>query len=98
MATPISLSEQQEILLRRAAAEMKAANAHQYQIPVHLDLASAMCLIGAVQLALRHPKNVGPSATAVRKMTDELIERIREDGFEANAEIARLGYDPAHDS
>ena len=64
---------------------------------VLLDLDSALCLVGNLQLALRHPGNTGLSAKTARETIDGIIERAREAGYSAHAELMKLGDDPAHD-
>lgn len=65
-------------------------------IAVYLDPASATSLIASIQLALRHPGNVGPTAEINRKLADALIARLEQDE-PALGPILRLGYDPSSD-
>ena len=58
---------------------------------------SALCVIANLQLALRHPGNNRGTADVARAVIAGLIERLREGGFPAHAELAELGNDPAHD-
>lgn len=50
--------------------------AHNYGVVFSVPLAAheAMCLIGSLQLALRHPQNTGLASEVVRA----LIERIKD--------------------
>jgi hypothetical protein len=89
--------ERQKGNLQRAALEEMCAIDPQFTIPVHLDIPSALSLIGNLQLALRHPANEGPSATIARKFIDGLIDRMITAGLYRVAELAKLGDDPAYD-
>jgi len=90
--------ERQKASLQRAAAlaEMRGINP-EFTIPVHLDIPSALSLIGNLQLALRHPANGGPSASIAREFIDGLLERMIAARLYRTAELARLGDDPAYD-
>ena len=74
-------------LMRRVADEADES----YLIAVHFSPQAAMCVVGNLQLALRHPKNVGESADIARRVIAGLIERLREGGFPAHAELAEAG-------
>jgi hypothetical protein len=87
---------EKEALEKRAAAEMATANPN-FILPVHLDVTSALSLIGNLQLALRHPANKGPSAAIARRVIDGLIEKLNTVGLTATAEVARLGDNAAYD-
>lgn len=89
------LSQQKRDLMLRCDAEARRASG--YILPVHCDLMVAACLIGAVQLGLRHPANNGRSAKLARRILDAMIQRLDEDGFPAYAELCRLGFDPKFD-
>lgn len=96
MPREMSLDAQKASLLQRAREEAERLGSG-LQFPVMLDLPAALAIIGNLQLALRHPANTGPSARTARYFCQEIICRMREAGFVANAEIARLGGDPAYD-
>ncbi len=85
----------EECLVRRVAAEAEAHD--EYILPLHLDLLALLTLVGNLQLSLRHPANTGPSALAARQIIEQIIERLREDGLTAHAELATLGNDPQFD-
>jgi hypothetical protein len=89
------IDERKREILERATAEMHAARG--YALPVHMDLATALAVVGALQLALRHPANTGPSSEAVRGVIAAVIQRIEEDGFPSLAGLARLGDNPTFD-
>lgn len=87
---------EQECLVQRIREERERLG-DEFQLPVLLDLDSALCLVGNLQLALRHPENTGPSAAVARRAIDGIIERAREAGYSAHAELMKLGDDPRHD-
>jgi hypothetical protein len=80
----------------RALAEFRSKG--NLPLMVELDVASAIAVIGSLQLALRHPEHKGACAKAARALIDGLIEMIRQMGFEYNALMARLGDDPEYDN
>ena len=86
-----------EWLLQLIDGEVKAAAAGSFILPVHMDLHVIMCVVGALQLALRHPANTGPSSLVVREMIDGIISRVEEAGYVATAEMMRLGDNPDYD-
>lgn len=91
------LSEEQEReLLDRVTAEAVARP--EFILPLHLDLHTAMCLVGALQLALRHPRNIGPASQIVRNIADSIIDRLAVDGLQATAEMLRLGDRAEYDT
>ena len=93
---PIRTIEQEKAqLLERARAEYDQAAA--WSLPIELDLHSALCLVGNLQLALRHPGNKGPSAAVARRIVDGIIERFEANGLPAHAEAARLGDNSQYD-
>jgi hypothetical protein len=77
---------------------LKAEVDETYIIPVTLTPQSALCLIGQLQLALRHPGNVGHAADAARWLIDGLLVRLREGGFLAHAELGEAGEDVVRES
>jgi hypothetical protein len=76
-----------QALMQRLEAEVDET----YSIPVTLTPQAAICLIGQLQLALRHPGNTGAAAHVGRKMIEGLLARLREGGFPAHAELAEMG-------
>ncbi len=99
MSEPGALvSEQQkEELLQRAADEARRFDA-EFSLPIVLDIQAALAIAGNLQLALRHPSNKGPSSRIARAVVDGIIRRLQEAGFEATAEIVKLGDNPAYDT
>ena len=64
-------------------------------IVVELDAFSWMCVLGALQLATRHPAYTGPSSDIVRRVARNIQEMIS-----LNDNIAillELGWDPQFD-
>ena len=49
-----------------------------------------------VQLALRHPGNVGPASKEARRIVTDIIDSLGQSEPRV-AELLRLGFDPAHD-
>ncbi len=89
----IDIDREQECLTRRCREE-RARLGEGFVLPVELDLDSALCLIGNLQLALRHPANRGISSKVARQTIDGIMVRMREAGYVAHAELAALGDDP----
>jgi hypothetical protein len=97
MASPF-IDRSKEKLLERCDRERIACDAQNFKLPVTFDLATALAIIGNLQLALRHPANIGPSGRVARETIDGMIRTMRECGLTAHAELARLGDDPAYDA
>jgi hypothetical protein len=95
MSSPF-IQSSKEKLFRRCAKEFEVRGQPPL-FQVHLEFTAALALIGNLQLALRHPANTGPSSEVARTFIDGLIDRIRDAGFPANAEMLRLGDDPGYD-
>ena len=89
--------QEKERLLLRISEEAEASILAKFILPVHMDLHVLMCVVGALQLALRHPANTGPSALVVRRVIDATILRVGEAGYRHTAEMLRLGNDPEND-
>lgn len=90
-----NVDERKEHLMERVRAEYDQAAG--WSLPLELDLHSALCLVGNLQLALRHPGNTGPSAGVARRIVDGIISRFESTGYPAHAELARLGDNSAYD-
>lgn len=46
---------------------------------------------------LRHPGNIGASSWMCQSLVDDIIKRVRQEGFPAHAEVmARGGREPEH--
>jgi hypothetical protein len=81
----------------RGLEETQRSRTLNYVLPVHMDLATAIAVVANLQLALRHELNHGPTAKQARVVIDEIITRLKEDGYPATAEFMKLGDNPAHD-
>lgn len=90
------MSDEAADLAAAFKADFRALLADDPQ-PVHLELSkvNAWILAAQLQLALRHPKNTGPTALIGR----EIIQRIHAAvaTTPALAAVAAKGWDPAHD-
>ncbi len=63
---------------RDAVSERAVAALESWDRPILLsfDITTTIALIGQLQLAFRHPSNVGPSRQMLEQATRELIEQI----------------------
>ena len=96
MTNPDFVEQSKEELLEKCRLEQEQAQLRDFKLSVHMDLISLLCLVGSLQLALRHPANTGPCATILRGAIKQITERLTEEGYPANAELM-LGSKPAHD-
>ena len=64
-------------------------------IRIEIPALDAFCLIGQLQLALRHPQNTGPTAQMTREFAERLI--LIAATTPALRAIAELGWDPNFD-
>ena len=92
---PESIEDHKERLIREGAEEV--VTFREFVLPIYLELQPLLCMVGNLQLALRHPANTGPSARIVRKIVDQIIERVPEEGLIATAELLRLGDNLKYD-
>jgi hypothetical protein len=68
-----------------------------WRLQVMLDMVSLLTLIGALQIAMRHPQFKKTTSHAmIRRIIDTLISGIPED-MPATRELARLGDKPKFD-
>lgn len=81
-----SLREQIGALVQRGKAERERLG--PFELPVILDLDTALYLVANVRLALRHPENTGTSAEVARRFVDGVVARLHEAGYHAHAEMA----------
>lgn len=65
------------------------------QITLELGPITAWAVMSGLQLAIRHPKNAGPTAAMMRKVAEDLERQIAVGP--AMKEVARRGWDPQHD-
>jgi hypothetical protein len=84
------LSADDRAMLDNVLRELKDAP----RIELHIHPARAFVLLGAMQLAMRHPK--AGELDPIVELTHELAEMISKLG-PACAELARKGFDPQFD-
>jgi hypothetical protein len=60
-------------------------------IQLNLDLPSALTLVANLQLALRHPGNVGGNTDIMRQLVAGVVQRFEQAGLTAHVELALLG-------
>jgi hypothetical protein len=82
--------------IEKVVAHLRGLEAKHGMLRVEVSFPLALVLIGQLQLALRHPGNVGLPARQCREFLDEMIARLEANspGFGA---ILRQGDDPARD-
>jgi hypothetical protein len=85
-----------EMLLQRIA-EVKSATAASFILPVRMDLRVLMCVVGSLQLALRHPANDRSTALVVRRVIDSVISGVLAAGYPATVEMLHEGDNPDYD-
>jgi hypothetical protein len=90
---PDQVKQLQDAALR----DMERAKEADYLLPVFVDLVAVMCIIGAMQLAARHPENNGPNRSVNAEVIRQMIACMRRDGYGAAAMLAELGDDPEYD-
>lgn len=89
-------SREKQELLERVTVESQDLHDEGWKITVTWDIDCLMILIAQLQLALRHPQNVGPSAQVTRSVLQKLIDELPVDSL-ALRELANKGNDPKHD-
>jgi hypothetical protein len=82
-------------LIAKAMTEMKAMESLGIKIILELGISDAMALIGALQLACRHPEFVGPTRYSVEKIIGQLFTNF--EGKPALQELIRMGWQRKHD-
>jgi hypothetical protein len=81
-----------EALLSKAQEQL----AENRPVIIETDMTTALAVIGNLQLAFRHPDNVGPSRRAAEKLVVELIESIDpEHGYVYD--VLMMGFDERFD-
>lgn len=82
-------------LLARAAEEGKIWG--ERPIVLHMDLSTTLCMVGALQLSLRHPQHASMrGAKAVRDLVLSICDQVPEE-FPAIKEMISLGFHPRFD-
>jgi hypothetical protein len=90
----VNHSEEQR-LIKRVAEEHDAADG--WVMPVEFELGALLCIVGSLQLSLRHPANRGLTSHTARDFVDQVIGSVRAAGWIAHAELMEAGNDPAND-
>lgn len=79
----------EETLIDRIQGELTGAEG--WNIQFQLDLLSASCIVGNLQLAISHPENTGPAAEVARKLIADIRRGLGERGFLAHVAMIDLG-------
>jgi len=82
-------------LKRRFGEELEALK--HVPFTLQTDAITAWSLMSQIQLALRHPKNIGPTADLARKTAQRIIDTLAPPGT-ALREVAEMGWDKTYDS
>lgn len=82
-------------LKRRFGIELEALKDQPFILQT--DAVTAWSLMSQLQLALRHPKNTGPTADMARKTARKIIDTLAPPGT-ALREVAEMGWDRKYDS
>jgi hypothetical protein len=61
------------------------------RIPLVLDPTAAVQLVAQLQLARRHPENIGSASELANEIIEKITEFLRATGFVAHAHLADLG-------
>lgn len=69
-----------------------------FHIPLEIDVNTALILVAHIQLALRHPRNTGPSAGEARHIVEAIRSHFQKLNLPAHVELIDLGNDPAYDT
>jgi hypothetical protein len=80
--------------LAAAQAAVEAFSTLHTNILLEIELPVAVIIVSHLQLALRHPGNVGSSADIARGFAMELIGAMPEGPLQ---NFMMMGFDPAHD-
>jgi hypothetical protein len=65
-------------------------------VQLTLDGQAALSLLGTLQLALRHPQNIGRTSEAMRGFAQEIQTALAELG-PATKQLAAMGWNPDYD-
>jgi hypothetical protein len=83
-----------EDLNKRFMSEFEALVEQEVQL--NMEAATAWIIMSQLQLALRHPQNVGPTTQIIRQVIDEIIGKVCPAGS-ALFELAQMGFDSKYD-
>ncbi len=56
----------------------KMVNQLDEELNINLTMMQSMCIVGHIELALRHPENNGPAAFIAKKTAEHLIYKMLE--------------------
>ena len=95
MEPPKEVTPEETELLRRFTEEFKLLQG----VPFLLETTAlhAWALMSHLQLALRHPKNIGPTSQIARQVADRIIETLAPPGS-ALRTVAERGWNPHFDA
>lgn len=82
-------------LERQFSAEFAALSSRTQAIYLELSPLDVWIILSQLQLALRHPENVGESAAKARQIARQLQAFVAPDG--ALAIVAERGWNPQYD-
>src|SRR4051794_25321821 len=91
----VEMDQDQTELLARYTREQTEDREEKFLLVLSLPEASA--LIANLQLALRHPGNIGTTALVAERTCHTLMTEMEERGLKASLTVARLGFDPRYD-
>lgn len=86
-----------EALGQLLVAECIEADEKGFEIRLNITLATGLSLCAMLQLALRHPGDLGEAGEAAREIVDIIREGVGRSGFPVTAEAIALGKDSAND-
>jgi hypothetical protein len=94
MTPPAQITEaKKQAITERACAQLRA---RKEPVRFEMDMTLVMGLIGQLQLAFRHPGNVGPSRVALEKFVRDLIERLDPEHGDVHT-LLMMGFHEAYD-
>ena len=82
-------------LLDQTDVEVSEMNANKILISMTVDIGMLMAAVGAMQLACRHPRFVGPSRVIVERLINQLAHALKD--YPAIVELIRRGGLKEHD-
>ena len=68
----------------------------QTTVQLDMDCLTCICVIGAIQLATRHPKFTGPSRAIAEKYARQLQQCV-EEKLPATGAVLQMGWNPEFD-
>lgn len=80
----------------KETVEYLKVNSEKQIQPIILDILGAMCIVSNIQLASRHPGNIGPSSNIAQSIAKEIQKSILEVAPNL-AEVLEKGWNPEFD-